>query len=216
MAEREGSGRARPVEDRLADRLPAGGGPVRDRVSRALREAAAVDRAVYRAVAGTPTSTLDAPIRRLSDAANYSRIWLGVAAAMAALGGRSGRRAAVRGLVAIGATSAAVNLGIKPLSERRRPDRDDAGVAPDRLVRMPSSSSFPSGHSASGFAFAAAVGHEIPALAVPLTLAAGAVAYSRVHTGVHYPGDALVGSLLGAGFGEVIAGAMDRVTRVRA
>ena len=30
---------------------------------------------------------------------------------------------------------------------------------------------------------------------------ATAVAYSRVHTGVHYPGDVVIGALLGAGIG---------------
>jgi len=70
---------------------------------------------------------------------------------------------------------------------------------------MPSSSSFPSGHSASAFAFAAAVGDTVPPLALPLRLLAGAVAYSRVHTGVHYPGDVVVGSLIGAGVGDMTA-----------
>ena len=31
------------------------------------------------------------------------------------------------------------------------------------------------------------------------------VAYSRVHTGVHYPGDVVVGSVLGAGLAQVVA-----------
>jgi len=32
----------------------------------------------------------------------------------------------------------------------------------------------------------------------------GAAAYSRVHTGVHYPGGSVVGSLLGLGFGGIV------------
>ena len=56
----------------------------------ALRELGAVDRAVYQAVADTPTPELDAPVRRLSNAANYSRLWLAVGAAIAVLGGRAG------------------------------------------------------------------------------------------------------------------------------
>ena len=69
---------------------------------------------------------------------------------------------------------------------------------------MPESSSFPSGHSASGFAFATAVGHQIPALSFPLRMLAAAVAYSRVHSGVHYPGDAIIGSLAGGAVGLVV------------
>jgi undecaprenyl-diphosphatase len=79
---------------------------------------------------------------------------------------------------------------------------------------MPTSTSFPSGHSASAFAFATAVGSEVPALAVPLRALAAAVAYSRVHTGVHYPGDVVVGSLVGTTIGEV-AGRTSRFVRRR-
>jgi undecaprenyl-diphosphatase len=70
---------------------------------------------------------------------------------------------------------------------------------------MPLSPSFPSGHAASGFAFAAAVGGTLPAAAAPLRFAASAVAYSRVHTGVHYPGDVVVGALIGSTIGECVA-----------
>ena len=42
--------------------------------STALRELGAVDRATYRAIAETPTPSLDDPIRRLSNAANNSRL----------------------------------------------------------------------------------------------------------------------------------------------
>ena len=68
---------------------------------------------------------------------------------------------------------------------------------------MPTSTSFPSGHSASAFAFASAVGKEIPVISVPLRGLAGAVAYSRVHTGVHYPTDVIIGSIIGASIGDV-------------
>ena len=87
-------------------------------------------------------------------------------------------------------------------SGRLRPDRESAGVPEQRWVPMPSSTSFPSGHSASGFAFAGAVAGSMPGLAIPLRGLATAVAYSRVHTGVHYPGDVVVGSLVGASIGE--------------
>ena len=69
-------------------------------------------------------------------------------------------------------------------------------------MKMPSSSSFPSGHSASGFAFAAGVSEAIPALGAPLRGVATVVAYSRVHSGVHYPGDVIAGSLVGMAVGE--------------
>ena len=80
---------------------------------------------------------------------------------------------------------------------------------------MPTSTSFPSGHAASGFAFAAAIGRDQPWLGLGLRFVAAAVAYSRVHTGVHYPGDIVVGSLIGEGTGQTVAGLMDRLWPAR-
>jgi membrane-associated phospholipid phosphatase len=201
------------VTERLADRLAGASSPARQRLAASLRELGGVDRAVYAAVASAPTPVLDVPVRRLSIVANNSRLWLGIAAGLAIAGGHRGRRAALTGTVAIGVTSAFVNLGVKSLYARQRPDRAGAGVPDQRQVPMPSSSSFPSGHSAAGFAFATAVGRELPWLGSGLRFAAAAVAYSRVHTGVHYPGDAVIGSLIGAGTGQAVAGIMDRGRR---
>jgi len=199
------------VTQQVADELARRGGPVRQRAAAALRELGAVDQAIYSAVAATPTPSLDEPLRRLSNAANNSVLWLAVAVGLGVAGGSAGRRAAVRGTVAIGVTSPLVNLVAKSAWSRRRPDRADAGVPVGRNVRMPASASFPSGHAASGFAFATAIGRDQPWLGMGLGFLAAAVAYSRVHTGVHYPGDALVGSLLGAGIGQAVAGSIDRL-----
>ena len=200
---------ASPVEERLADLLRRPD----TRLVRVLRQLSRVDRAVYAAIAATPTPALDEPIARLSRLADNSRLWLGIAAGLAILGGPAGRRAAARGILTVGVTSAVVNLGIKRVARRRRPDRAGAGVPPDRHVGMPASRSFPSGHSASGFAFAAAVGHDLPSLALPLRLLAGAVAYSRVHTGVHYPGDVVIGSIVGAGIAQTVSGLTGHAVR---
>ena len=186
---------------------------MRQRLAEGLRELGVVDRAVYAAVAAASTPVLDEPVRRLSSAANNSRLWLAIAGGLAITGGRPVRRAAIAGTVAIGVTSAFVNLGVKSLYARQRPDRAVAGVPDQRHVPMPFSSSFPSGHSAAGFAFATAVGRELPWLGSGLRFAAAAVSYSRVHTGVHYPGDTVVGSLIGAGTGQAVAGFMDRGRR---
>jgi membrane-associated phospholipid phosphatase len=204
-------GVAEVVAERLADWLAQFGGPVRQQVAEDLRELVAVDHKIYSAIASTPTAYLDVPLRRLSNAANNSRLWLAIAATFAVAGGRTGRRAATRGTLAIGLTSALVNLDVKHLWARERPDRATAGVPEQRKVRMPASTSFPSGHAASGFAFASAIGREQPWLGLALQFLAAAVAYSRVHTGVHYPGDVVVGSLIGVGTGQAVAGLMDRL-----
>jgi len=169
-----------------------------------------VDTAVYAAIAETPTPTLDHALRRLSHAANYSRLSLGAAGLLSVFGGRSGRQAAAMGLASVGVTSAVVNLAIKPLARRRRPDREGQEVPTVRHVRMPSSASFPSGHSAAAFAFATGVGHTLPDAAAPLRGLAAVVGYSRVHTGVHYPGDVVAGALLGTMLAQVTTHALDR------
>ena len=209
------AGAAGVVAHRLADGLARRAGTVQQRAAGRLRELGAVDRAVYSAVAATPTPSLDEPLRRLSDAANNSRLWLVVATGLGLVGGKAGRRAAMRGTVAIGVTSALVNLAVKSAWSRPRPDRAGAGVPVRRNVRMPTSASFPSGHAASGFAFAAAIGQDQPWLGLALRFLAAAVAYSRVHTGVHYPGDTVVGALIGEGTGQAVAGLMDRLPPAR-
>jgi undecaprenyl-diphosphatase len=49
------------------------------------------------------------------------------------------------------------------------------------------------------------VGATLPAVAAPLRTIASTVGYSRIHTGVHYPGDVIVGSLIGTTVGETVA-----------
>jgi membrane-associated phospholipid phosphatase len=196
------------VGDALAQRVEERQGPASPWVE-AFRELGAVDRAVYEAVAKTDTAALDGPVRRLSNAADNSRLWLGIAAAVAVFGGARGRRAALEGVLSIGVTSAVVNLVLKPTWQRRRPELD-AEQSPGRRVAMPRSTSFPSGHSASAFAFAYAIGRHLPVLAVPVRLLATGVAYSRVHTGVHYPGDVVIGSVTGAGTAAMVAAVVDR------
>jgi undecaprenyl-diphosphatase len=161
-----------------------------------------LDDAAYRKVAGMSTPLLDRPLRQVSSLANFSKPWLLVAAMLALLGGRRGRRAAATGIAAIGLTSLLVNQLMKLVRERRRPDRVELGVPESRWVTMPSSTSFPSGHSASAAAFAVSVGEVLPKLRNPLRLAAAVVAFSRVYTGVHYPSDVLVGAAVGALFGR--------------
>jgi membrane-associated phospholipid phosphatase len=182
--------------------------PVTPWVRASLRELGRLDRALYDAVAGSDTPTLDAGLRRLSRSADHSALWLGVAALLALLGGARGRRAAVGGVVSIGVASAAVNLGFKPLARRARPLRGEE-VPGARHVRMPRSTSFPSGHAASAFAFAEGVGAALPWPRPALLLAATTVAESRVHCGVHYPGDVVAGSLIGLVAGRFAATATD-------
>jgi membrane-associated phospholipid phosphatase len=200
-------------------RPPAGTGAATNATGAALRswleDARRLDLAVYAAVAATPTPTMDEGLRRLSRAADHSKLWVGCSSLLAVIGGRRGRRAAENGLASIALTSAVVNLGLKPVGNRRRPDRVTAEVPMARYVAMPRSTSWPSGHSAYAFAFAAGVGAAWPAAGVPLSALASLVAYSRVHTGVHYPSDAIAGTVSGVALAPVAVAAVARRRRRR-
>ncbi|MFI8949537.1 phosphatase PAP2 family protein [Streptomyces sp. NPDC053750] len=196
--------------------LPPDRGPARSRrraFAAVLGDLRAVDGALYAAVAATSTPTLDRALRRLSHAADHAKVSLAIAAALALCGPRA-RRASVAGLGAVAVASAATNLLGKRLVRRARPDREAARVTVDRYVPMPTSASFPSGHTASAVAFATAVGVVLPAAAVPLGALASAVAYSRVHTGVHYPGDVAAGAVVGIAGAAAALAAVPEAARV--
>lgn len=175
-----------------------------------LLDAERVDHAIYDAIAATETPSLDRAMNRLTRAADHSKLSIAAAALLALTRGSDGRRASFEGLASVAATSAVANLVLKPVGRRRRPDPIAGDVPKARRVQMPTSTSFPSGHSAAAFAFATGVGHVLPREAIALRGLAALVAYSRVHTGVHYPGDALAGSLLGGALAQLTSNAIDR------
>jgi undecaprenyl-diphosphatase len=168
-----------------------------------LSEAKAVDTAVYGAIAASETPSLDVAMRGLSRAADHSKLWFATAAAMALLGGSRGRLAARNGLISLGIASGFTQLVAKPLTTRRRPPRRDTEELARRHVQMPRSSSFPSGHAASAFAFATSAGNAQPMLSASLRAVATLIGYSRVHTGVHYPADVLAGAFIGVSAAEL-------------
>jgi membrane-associated phospholipid phosphatase len=169
-----------------------------------------LDVAAYEAVARRPTPRLDRVLRGVSRAADYSKLSLAAAGVLSASGGPRGRAAAVGGLASLAVTATVVNVAIKPLTRRRRPDRGGASVPFARHVDMPMSRSFPSGHTAAAFAFAVGSGRELPRAAPPLLALATLVGYSRIHTGVHYPGDVIAGAICGIAFAEATGRWLDQ------
>jgi undecaprenyl-diphosphatase len=145
---------------------------------------------------------LDRSLVAITRAANYTRLWLAIAGGLALCGGPRGRRAAGRSVIALAIAAAVANGPAKLLVRRRRPFHRSQPA----LIHMPSSTSFPSGHSAAAFAFATAASAELPPLAPVLLPLAAAVAYSRVHTGVHYPSDVVAGVAIGIGAGALAQG----------
>ena len=170
----------------------------------------AFDRRLFHRLTREERRLVDASLRQISNAANRSMLWIAIAGLIALLAGRRGQRAALRGIVSIGITSILVNLPLKYLARRDRPPkrRGDRPLP----ISLPGSFSFPSGHSASAFAFATGVGLEEPRLLVPLLPLAATIAYSRVHLRVHYPFDVLAGAAIGVGMG-LASGPLIRIAR---
>ena len=156
-----------------------------------------IDRGISRHIATMPPSGLDTVMKGLTTAANHSVLWFTVASALALRRGAT-RKAAARGVLAIALASGSANAVCKPLLPRRRPAASEL-PAYQTLPSPPTSSSFPSGHAASAAAFATAVGLESPKVGLVIAPVAAAVAYSRVHVGVHWASDVAAGAALGAG-----------------
>ncbi len=169
-----------------------------------------LDESVFRQIADWKSPILDRTLPDLSETASYSRIWIVASLGLAAFGGPKGRRSAVLGMAAIGATSALTNIALKGVAKRRRPVSE---VPEARRLVHPESTSFPSGHTASAAAFSGVVGQEIPGLWLPLNALAGLVGFSRIYTGVHYPGDVLAGWLVGKSVAGMVRWVAQRFKR---
>jgi membrane-associated phospholipid phosphatase len=134
--------------------------------------------------------------------------------AVGACGDASCRRrwpyAAAAGALAVGIAAGLVTL-LKDAFDRARPPLQDASLDPIGIV--PASASFPSGHAATAFAAAVAIGLVHPRLRRPLLAMAAVVAISRVYLGVHYVFDVVAGTLIGIAIGYAAAWAVQAVGR---
>src|SRR3954469_5557127 len=153
------------------------------------------DARLHALIGGLPTTPADRWLRRLSTAANNGRLWLVLAALLGARKGPLGR-GAVRGIGSMWISSLLVNVVLKRIFGRVRPDLTNLRTD-RRLRRSPVTLSFPSGHSSSAAAFVTGVAMENTLAGAALAPLALGVGYSRVHVGVHYPGDVVAGLAVG-------------------
>lgn len=99
-------------------------------------------------------------------------------------------------------TSLAISMGttytLKKIINRDRPYITYPNIQPYYLENDPA---FPSGHTTAAFTTATSLSLIFKKwyVVVPAYTWAGAVAYSRLHLGVHYPSDVLAGAAIGAG-----------------
>ena len=99
--------------------------------------------------------------------------------------------------------SLAVSMGttytLKKIINRDRPYIKYPSLI--RPVYIEDDPAFPSGHTTAAFSTATSLSlvYKKWYVVVPAYVWAGAVAYSRLHLGVHYPSDVLAGTAIGAG-----------------
>ncbi|MEU8773931.1 phosphatase PAP2 family protein [Streptomyces sp. NPDC048606] len=161
------------------------------------------DRALFDAVARRHWPGADRVLPRLGRAANHGVLWGGIGAGIAVLGTARARKAALRGAASLALASATINTVGKWSVRRPRPVLDGVPVVRQPVV-PPRTTSFPSGHSASAFAFTAGLALESPGWGAVVAPVAASVAFSRVYTGVHYPSDVVAGAALGVAAGFVV------------
>lgn len=89
---------------------------------------------------------------------------------------------------------------------RARPHVANAGMHP--LIKTPSSSSFPSGHSATAAAGAISLSAAYPALTPAFALCGLTIMLSRIYLGVHYPSDVIVGAAIGVAVSAALVWAL--------
>jgi undecaprenyl-diphosphatase len=149
-----------------------------ERVALRLRRRTWVDRLMY----------------GLSEAGNHSLLWHTINAVDAmTTHDPAHRRAALRRSVVQGTEQALVNGPIKMVFRRQRPGHVDDHP---HDLRVPVTSSFPSGHATAGFCAATLLAADLGRAPLWYSLAA-VIGWSRVHVGVHHPSDVAAGALIG-------------------
>ena len=129
----------------------------------------------------------------------FGTVWV-MLGALRGLRGEHHWRAAVRVGAAVGIESVLVNAGIKSLFRRRRPVVEVPRPYP---LRVPLTSSFPSGHATSAFCAATLLADGDPHLAPLYYAAATVVAMSRVHVRIHHASDVAGGIAIGLALGRL-------------
>jgi len=131
----------------------------------------------------------------ISKAGQGGLLWIILGLVLIIFGRPDIKKAAFLMLTALFAGYVAGDEVLKQIFQRPRPFEAIAGV--NLLVAPPGSFSFPSGHATAAFACGLVLTRKTPILSWPVLILAGAMAFSRVYVGVHYPLDVLAGSILG-------------------
>ncbi len=146
---------------------------------------------------GNPT--FDRIFYGASELGDHSMLWHLIATGQAAFRHRN-EPASIRLIVALAVESGLVNGVVKSMFKRSRPIVD----APRPLrLRIPRTSSFPSGHASSA-SMAAVLLADRSRFGPVYAAAAGLVAASRIHVKIHHASDVTGGLIVGSALGALV------------
>ena len=143
-------------------------------------------------------------------AGSYGQLWVIVAAVLMIF--KKTRKAGVAVLFAYAAVFLIGQYGLKNLISRPRPCQIDLDFT--LLVSRPSSSSFPSTHSAWAFGAATAIFMQHKKAGVAAFIAAALIAFSRLYLFLHFPTDVLAGIALGIALGVLANWITGRIWKI--
>ena len=143
-------------------------------------------------------------------AGSYGQLWVIAAAILLIF--RKTRKAGAAVLLAYAAVFLAGQYGLKNMISRPRPCQIDLDFA--LLVDRPSSSSFPSTHSAWAFGAATAIFMQHKKSGIAAFIAAALIAFSRMYLFLHFPTDVLAGIALGIALGVLAHWITGRIWKI--
>lgn len=181
---------------------------LREAILRRMKPYHALDTRLFLAINGMPhPALLNRLMVGLTDVMNAGFGWVLLLLALKLAGGRRGRHALYQVLPPLWFATMSVEFPIKHYFRRRRPFYDI--VEAIAVGKKPGGYSFPSGHSAAGFAGAWLIARQFPRLAPLWYLIAALTGFSRIYLGAHYPGDVLSGALAGTAIAEATRRVID-------
>jgi undecaprenyl-diphosphatase len=146
----------------------------------------------------------------LSISGSWAAVWLAIALTLAIVW----RRPNIVLIVATTAlTMSFVNTLLKYAVQRDRPPT--IILDPEPLMEVPTTSSFPSGHTSTSFACAYVISRLAPRLTVYVFALATLIGFSRIYVGVHYPLDVLAGAILGVLVAKALLMLLEALRRSR-
>ena len=137
-------------------------------------------------------------------AGSYGQLWVVIALLLLIF--KKTRRAGIALLIAYVGVFLLGQYGLKNLISRPRPCQIDTAFP--LLVSRPSSSSFPSTHSAWAFGGATAIFLQHRKVGIAAYVVAILIGFSRLYLFLHFPTDVLFGAAMGVALGF----AADRIT----